>query len=296
MTAYTASEKLEPDLVVIEKAFTRLPEFEMLRSLLSTLDIIVLLARPGQDPSQGGAPKPVKEINMNDDPSRTAYLMVTALSSTKSNTLRIPEGIKPIRSGEPFVLIGTSTGGIEALTCILSQYPALCPPTLIVQHTGDNFGTSLVNLLDKACPARVLKAKGRMPLEKGTIYLAAGGNQHIALSSDTHPTAEIVPGTKVTGHIPSINVLFHSAVQFAQFCVAGILTGMGKDGVDGLLALRNAGAKTFAQDEQSSVVYGMPRVAMDVGAAESQVGLQETTGHILRSVDQIETGRSENGI
>lgn len=104
---------------------------------------------------------------------------------------------------------------------------------------------------------------------------------HLRVTGASIPRLELCEGSPVSGHIPSIDSLFISAIPFAKNCIAGVLTGMGKDGCEGLLQLRNAGARTFSQDEKSSVVYGMPRVAWDIGAAEHQVSISDMAAHIL---------------
>ena len=109
-----------------------------------------------------------------------------------------------------------------------------------------------------------------MPLQAGHVYMAPGGGEHLELARGTPPRLCLRQGPPISGHVPSVDALFTSARPLAQHCVAAILTGMGRDGAEGLLALRQGGARTIAQDEASAVVYGMPRVAWEIGAAEEQ--------------------------
>lgn len=296
MGAYTAVEEREPDLVMIEDGFRRVPEFKTFEALLQMLSIrrIVVLEKPtgatSNDPRLGF-------VSAIEEPARIAAFVAAKLQDDPK-TFATPKGHdgQTLRKREPLLLIGASTGGVEALTTILGEFPTDCMPTLIVQHTGQGFGSGLANLLDKVCPAHVLKAHPRMQLERGTVYLAAGGTQHLVLSKTDPGTAELVHGEKVAGHIPSIDVLFESATNHAKFCIAGLLTGMGKDGTEGLHTLRNAGARTFSQDAESSVVYGMPKVAWDIGAAEEQIPLEDVAQHVVRLAAQLETGDFKRGV
>ena len=166
------------------------------------------------------------------------------------------------------IAIGASTGGVEALQILLGQFPENCPPTLIVQHVDSRFASAIARTLDLACPARVQLAQPDMPLARGNIYLAPGGDRHLTLGGTGPFHARLRPGTKISGHLPSVDALFHSVGEVAGPQAVGILlTGMGSDGAQGLLAMAAAGAHTIAQDEASCTVFGMPRAAISLGAA-----------------------------
>ncbi len=172
------------------------------------------------------------------------------------------------------VAIGSSTGGVEALMQVLSEFPADCPPTVIVQHLPAAFTGSFAARLDRASQARVIEAKGGEPLLPGHVYLAPGGARHMIVKTGTRPTVALVESETVSGHRPSVDVLFASiAKNFAGSACGVILTGMGRDGAQGLLEMRRAGANTLGQDEESSLVYGMPRVAHEIGAVARQLPL-----------------------
>ena len=128
------------------------------------------------------------------------------------------------------VLIGASTGGVDALTTVLERFPKACPPTMIVQHTGEGYGKSLVQLLDQRCRADVVPARHGLRLREGLVCLAAGNKRHLKLSPQTPCVARLDAGPPMSGHIPSVNVLFKSAVPIADRVVACLLTGMGSDG------------------------------------------------------------------
>jgi two-component system chemotaxis response regulator CheB len=180
------------------------------------------------------------------------------------------------------VLIGASTGGVDALLTVLASFPVDCPPTAIVQHTGRGFSDSLIALLDRRCAARVVAAKDGSPLQPGTVCVAAGCDGHLRLLGSGSLRCQVSPGEPVSGHVPSVDELFRSAVPFADRVVAALLTGMGRDGAEGLLALRRKGATTIGQDEASAVVYGMPRAAFELGAVQTQLGLNRIGPEILR--------------
>lgn len=176
------------------------------------------------------------------------------------------EAIRP-HAGTKVIAIGASTGGVEALQRVLSDFPVDCPPTLVVQHVNPSFAGAIALTLDKASPARVQLADNNMELERGNVYLAPGGDCHMQVGGVHANRIRLVPGDRVSGHRPSVDMLFHSvAKQFGAGAVGIILTGMGQDGAQGMLAMKQAGAFTIAQDENSCTVYGMPRAAAALGA------------------------------
>lgn len=176
--------------------------------------------------------------------------------------------------------IGASTGGVEALLAIVAALPADCPPTVITQHMPATFTPSFAARLDRASAASVSEATEGAPLERGRVYLAPGGVAHLEVSGAA-PRCHLVEGDPVTGHRPSVDVLFRSVARLKRPATGVILTGMGKDGAQGLLEMRQAGASTLGQDEASSVVYGMPRAAFELGAVERQLPLSRLPAAIL---------------
>ncbi len=176
--------------------------------------------------------------------------------------------------------IGSSTGGVEALLTILQGFPADCPATVITQHMPATFTRSFAARLDKVAAATVTEAVDGAPLKTGHIYLAPGGSHHLAVSSGR---CRLIEADPVNGHRPSVDVLFDSVSRLGRSMTGVILTGMGRDGAKGLLAMRQAGARTFGQDEASSVVYGMPKAAYEAGAVERQMPLSRLAPAILES-------------
>ncbi|MES2493173.1 MAG: chemotaxis-specific protein-glutamate methyltransferase CheB [Pseudomonadota bacterium] len=166
------------------------------------------------------------------------------------------------------VAIGASTGGVEALHAVLGAYPDDCPPTLVVQHVNARFAPSIAHSLDAACSARVVLAEPDTLLRPGHIYIAPGDDRHLTVAGTGPFYARLRAGSAVSGHLPSVDVLFQSvAEKLGSDAVGILLTGMGSDGAQGLLAMYRAGALTIAQDEASCTVFGMPRAAIALGAA-----------------------------
>ena len=189
----------------------------------------------------------------------------------------------PFNPGDTLVAIGSSTGGVEALIEVLSHFPENCPPTVITQHMPEHFTTSFAARLDRLCAPRVTEATDGAPLSVGQIYLAPGGSTHLEVGGLGTLRCRLRQGATVSGHRPSVDVLFGSLARSAgRRVVAAILTGMGRDGAMGLGALRQAGATTIGQDEASSVVYGMPRAAFEAGAVEHQFPLEKIGPEIIR--------------
>lgn len=191
------------------------------------------------------------------------------------------------RTNGRLVAIGASTGGVEALLAVISRFPANCPPTVITQHMPAAFTRSFAERLNRSTAAKVEEATDGAPLDIGRIYLAPGGATHLEVMGGAGLRCRLIDGDPVNGHRPSVDVLFHSVAKVVGAkAVGAILTGMGRDGAKGLLAMRQAGATTIAQDEGSSVVYGMPKVAMEIGAAQKQLSLERIGGAILSSCNQ----------
>lgn len=182
------------------------------------------------------------------------------------------------------IAIGSSTGGVEALRSLLQEFGPDCPPTLIVQHVNARFSGAIADSLDQVTKAQVVLASSDTRLERGTIYLAPGGDRHMLLGRAGNGGYRTVlrPGGLVSGHRPSVDALFHSiAALDVPDAVGVLLTGMGKDGAEGLLAMQRKGALTIAQDEASCVVFGMPRAAISLGAAEIVAPLGRIASHAL---------------
>jgi two-component system chemotaxis response regulator CheB len=186
------------------------------------------------------------------------------------------------RSNGKIVAIGASTGGVEALGEVIGALPLGCPPVLITQHMPERFVPCFAKRLDDSCQVAVSVARDGEEILPGHVYFAPG-DTHLRLARSGGAYRCKPEGHDlVSGHCPSVDVLFQSVAENAGAGAIGvILTGMGRDGAAGLLAMRQAGAHTIGQDEASSLIYGMPRVAFERGAVEAQYPLGRIAERIL---------------
>jgi two-component system chemotaxis response regulator CheB len=188
----------------------------------------------------------------------------------------------PMISSEKLLIIGASTGGTEAIRQVLEPLPASSPGILITQHMPGGFTRSFADRLNRLSQVSVKEAEEGERVLPGHAYIAPG-DQHLRLArSGANYVVRLDDGPPVNRHRPSVDVLFHSAAQFAGRNAIGVLlTGMGKDGAAGLLEMRNAGAPTIAQDEASCVVFGMPREAIALGGACEVITLDEIAPRMM---------------
>jgi two-component system chemotaxis response regulator CheB len=183
---------------------------------------------------------------------------------------------------ERIVCIGASTGGTEALADVLEALPANAPGILIVQHMPAGFTAAFANRLDGICQIRVKEAEDGEPVLPGWAYIAPGARHMLLQRTGLRYQIAIKDGPPVSRHRPSVDVLFRSAAQHAGANALGvIMTGMGDDGARGLLEMKKLGAVTRAQDEESCVVFGMPKEAIALGAAEKVVSLNQIAREIM---------------
>lgn len=209
-----------------------------------------------------------------------------AARSRRQPRLAATKPVKMAGSYSPdgrIVGIGSSTGGVEALIAILSKFPANCPPTIISQHMPPSFTKSFAARLNKLCQPEVSEAQSGDRLRPGQVFLCPG-EYHLELTGQHNSIIQLSAAERVNGHRPSVDVMFQSLLRVSGGNAIGvILTGLGRDGAEGLRALRQAGAETIGQDEASSVVYGMPRAAFEIGAVERQLPLERIAERILTS-------------
>ncbi|MCQ8184570.1 chemotaxis-specific protein-glutamate methyltransferase CheB [Parvularcula maris] len=188
---------------------------------------------------------------------------------------------EPLFRPKKRIFLGASTGGVDALVSVLRQFPKNCPPTLVVQHMPEKFVKLFAQRLSSVCSARVLVAYSGAKIEPGRILIAPG-DAHLRVSRKSPDIAMVEDRPPVNGFRPSVDVLFHSAADaFGSSAVAALLTGMGRDGAEGLLAIKKSGGSTVAQDEATSVVYGMPRMALELGAVERPIALGKIADAVL---------------
>jgi len=183
------------------------------------------------------------------------------------------------------VAIGTSTGGTQALEAVLTALPRMCPGLVIVQHMPEKFTEAFANRLNGLCKLEVREARGGDRVMPGRALIAPGGRHMLLKRSGAQYHVDIVDGPPVSRHRPSVDVLFRSVAKCAGRNALGIImTGMGDDGARGLKELHDTGARTLAQDEESCVVYGMPKEAVKLGAVDRVLPLGEIHTEILRAL------------
>ncbi len=207
---------------------------------------------------------------------------VHAAASATSTPAR-PVPVARHGSARNIILLGASTGGTEALREVLTHLPAGLPGIAIVQHIPPIFSKSFADRLNQLCAFPVREAVDGERLTPNLALIAPGNYHLMLLWQGDHYRTRVVNGPQVWHQRPAVDLLFKSAADCgaAPYAVAGVLTGMGKDGAEGLLRLRQKGATTFAQDEATSVVYGMPRAAWENGAAQRQIPLERIADHIV---------------
>jgi two-component system, chemotaxis family, protein-glutamate methylesterase/glutaminase len=192
------------------------------------------------------------------------------------------------RPSQGLIAVGASTGGTEALRVFLTAMPPNCPPIVIVQHMPENFTRAFADRLNRDCNIEVSEARDDMSLPNGMAVIAPG-NYHCVVNNDgSNFTVNIMDGPLVSRHRPSVDVLFRSvAVSAGRNAVGIIMTGMGDDGAQGLLEMKETGAITIAQDEASCVVFGMPREAIALGAIDFVLPLGQVAQQALDSLQNI---------
>ncbi|MDF0542513.1 chemotaxis response regulator protein-glutamate methylesterase [Sphingobium sp. H39-3-25] len=216
-----------------------------------------------------------------------ALLRKMVKAAKRSSVRRGPSQLAPVAAGKAGALrdvviaIGASTGGVEALFSVIGALPPDCPPVLVVQHMPAAFTSGFASRMDRESRVNVVEATDRMPIRRGTVYIAPGGDNHMELVGGTSGHIRLSPTDPVSGHRPSVDVLFRSVAALGSRAVGVILTGMGSDGASGLLAMREAGARTLGQNQETCVVYGMPRAAFELGGVERELSLSGMPEAIL---------------
>ena len=282
--AREAIKRLEPDVLTLDVEMPNMNGLAFLERLmrLRPMPVVMVstLTQAGADVTLAalelGAVDCVAKPSSSEAMREALEHLGDVVKNAARSRPRPPSGPRPsampqsefVHDGS-IVAIGASTGGVEALMTVLARYPANCPPTVITQHMPKSFTKSFAARLDAHCAARVTEAEDGARLMQGRVYLAPGGEQHLEVGAcGSELVCRLREAPPVNGHRPSVDVLMHSVARSAPRSVGVILTGMGKDGAQGLKAMRDAGARTVAQDESTCVVYGMPRAAYEIGAAE----------------------------
>lgn len=185
------------------------------------------------------------------------------------------------------VAIGASTGGTEAIKEVITRLPSNFPPVVITQHIPPVFSTSFAERMDRCSAMRVKEAEHGEKIESGVVYIAPGDFHFSVEVRGSSLVCCLAQSEPVNRHRPAVDVLFNSVANLKFKVTAALLTGMGADGAKGLLNLKNAGAYTIAQDEQSSVVWGMPKAAIDCDAHCTILPLDKVAGELIKSVQKL---------
>jgi two-component system chemotaxis response regulator CheB len=289
--AFMAAESREPQLVIVSDEFRDLNEFSAMKSLFYVLNARWIFVATGgprpvvQVPGAGAGLMAEPVIDLAMQPQQMLAAIRQAMAIHRNLTQKSPPArrMEPRTAFDRMVVIGSSTGGVDALLTVLSDFPEDCPPTAIVQHTGKGFSDSLIRLLERRCKPQVVAVQDGLQLTQGMICIAAGTLGHLMVTPGQSLRCQIRAGAPVSGHVPSVDMLFQSVVSIAPRVVGVILTGMGQDGAAGLLELRRGGAFTIGQDEASSVVYGMPRAAWEMGAVQLRLPIHRIGTEILKA-------------
>lgn len=290
--ARDAIVEYRPDVMTLDIELPRMDGIEFLRKLMPQypLPVVVISALSDKvfDALNAGAvdfvAKPVssdryqlEKFIKKELPVKLKIASTARISNIKKSALSKVNQPLPARDRELVVAIGASTGGTEAIFSVVKEFGTDIPGVVIVQHMPPGFTGMYANRLDNSCSVRVKEAQTGDRVLPGHVLIAPGGDMHMRLVKVNGVyQVECRRGPKVNGHCPSVDVLFESVAKTAGSHALGIiLTGMGGDGANGLLQMRKAGALTIGQDESTCVVYGMPKVAYELGAVQYQEKLAD---------------------
>lgn len=284
--------KYKPDVMTLDVELPRMSGIEFLKRLMPQypLPVVVISSLSDKvfDALKAGAvdfvAKPtVTSRGQLEDFIRNELLVKIKIASTakisniKQTVMMQEEQHLSVKTNNLLVAIGASTGGTEAILEVVKEFGTDIPGIVVVQHMPPGFTAMYAKRLNDQCRIRVKEAETGDRVLPGSMLIAPGGDRHMRLVKVNGVyQVECKAGPRVNGHCPSVDVLFDSVAKHAGANAVGIiLTGMGGDGAKGLLAMRNAGAKTIGQDESTCVVYGMPKVAYDLGAVQHQEKLSD---------------------
>jgi two-component system, chemotaxis family, protein-glutamate methylesterase/glutaminase len=302
---YIAREKivsLKPDVITLDVEMPRMDGITFLKALMKHHPIPVIIcssltpagSRTAIEAMDSGAVEVVCKPDGMYSTENLAKQLIEKIKLAARTKPRATDRVPTTKSDPASPLlamaettnkvfaIGASTGGVQALTAVLTQFPRNAPGTVIVQHMPAKFTASFAERLNKECQVEVSEAKSGDRVIPGRVLIAPGGFHMVLRRSGAEYLVEIVDGPQVHHQKPAVEVLFNSVARYAGAnAVGAILTGMGADGAAGLLNMRKAGARTLAQDEETSVVFGMPMEAIKVGGAEKVVPLQDVARTML---------------
>ncbi len=290
--------KYRPDVMTLDIEMPRMDGIEFLQRLMPQYPIPVVMVSSLSDKvfdalRVGAVDFISKPVNMTKEEilnylKRELCTKVKIASTVNVSQMKkaVPKSSavsadKNINNKELVVALGASTGGTEALADVIMGFRADIPGTIVTQHMPPGFTKMFAERLNNQCAVKVKEAATGDSIVPGQVLIAPGDKHLRLVKNGEHFQVECKKGERVSGHCPSVDVMFESVAKVAgRRAVAAILTGMGKDGADGLLAIRRSGGHTIGQDEASCVVYGMPKVAYDIGAVEYQLPLSAISNKI----------------
>ncbi|MCB0340169.1 MAG: chemotaxis response regulator protein-glutamate methylesterase, partial [Bdellovibrionales bacterium] len=238
---------------------------------------VEVLAKPGPAYSIGDM-----GIELREKIKAAAKVDIQKLASLTTPPKDSERVMRLVRTTDKIVALGASTGGTQAIEAVLRRFPANAPGTAIVQHMPAGFTKSFSERLNSICEVEVREAENGDSIAPGKVLIAPGNRHMIIKQSGAQYIVEVKDGPLVGRHRPAVDVLFKSAAAFVgRNAVGVILTGMGKDGAEGMLKMKEGGAVNIAQDESSCVVYGMPKAAVEIGAVEHILPLDKIAAKIL---------------
>ncbi len=303
---YIARDKilsLQPDVLTLDVEMPRMDGITFLRKLMKhhPMPVIVLSSltpkggKTAMEALSAGAveviSKPGPAYSVADTCAELAEKIIIASKARIANNSDIQIDAPKVQlhmteTTNKIIAIGASTGGVQALSIVLSALPANAPGTLVVQHMPEQFTTSFAERLNKECKVNVKEAKDSDSVVPGQVLIAPGGLHMLLRRSGANYYVTVKDGPRVCRQKPSVEVLFNSVAKYAgSNAVGAILTGMGNDGAAGLLNMRQSGARTIAQDEASSIVFGMPKEAIKQGAVEKVVSLSQVAQTLITFVN-----------
>lgn len=310
--AYIARDKIvknKPDVICLDVEMPRMDGITFLKKIMKHMPIPVIMvssltlrgAQTTLDALDAGAVDFVAKPHSNiydgkEEIQKDLLEKVKMATKAKVSHIHAPQSTKPlsyrtssnITTTQKIVAIGSSTGGTEALKEVLTKLPANSPSIIVVQHMPANFTKQFADRLNELCAVEVKEAESKDYLGVGQVFIAPGDKHMVLRRSGARYYLEVGGGEKVSGHKPSVDVLFNSVAKTAGANAIGvILTGMGADGAKGLLKMRQAGSVTIGQNEKSCVVYGMPKAAKQIGAVEKEVHIDHMTQTILNELEKI---------
>ncbi|OGI07494.1 MAG: chemotaxis response regulator protein-glutamate methylesterase [Candidatus Margulisbacteria bacterium GWF2_35_9] len=309
---YEATEimkRIVPDVIVLDIEMPRMDGITFLKIIMEQNPIPIVicssLTTEGSayviDAMRYGALEVVRKPNISDDRAMMEFKIqivdiVKAAAQVKNVSKYVRDTSKkitdrpirqlnkPIFVKDKIIVVGASTGGTEAIRVFLAGLPSNCPGIVIVQHMPENFTKSFADHLNKAYDLNISEAKDNDLIEPGKVLIAPGHSHVLVNRNGALHYVEVKSGPLVSRHRPSVDVLFKSAARnFKDKAVGVIMTGMGEDGAKGMLEMKQAGAKTIAQNEDSCVVYGMPKEAVLLGGVSVTIPLMDIAGEVIKS-------------